>query len=75
MKKYNFYTTICIDYPTELCFKTKFEFNNNEERTNFLIKKLRNKKVDSPCHNYEDYVVEYTEKIRGEGYEYWAVAS
>jgi hypothetical protein len=50
--------TIYIDYPTDLSFKTKKTFTNNEERTKYLHQVLRKRKVESPSHDYTDYVVE-----------------
>ena len=52
--------TIVIDYPTKLSFRTKKEFANDNERTEYLQKLLRRKHVYSPNHDYNDYVVELT---------------
>jgi hypothetical protein len=68
--------TIYIDYPTDFSFKTKKTFTNNEERTKYLHQVLRRKKVESPCHDYSDYVVEDVEGGRFYGNdEYWCVGS
>jgi hypothetical protein len=64
---------ICIDYPTETYFKTKKDFNNNEERTDWLVSTMKRKKTYSPCHTYDDYVVE---KVIPNGeLEYWIIGS
>ncbi len=69
--------TIFIDYPIDFSFKTKKTFTTNEERTNHLHKVLKRHKVESPCHEYTDYVVEDWEGGRfynGDD-EYWVVGS
>ena len=43
--------TIVIDYPTKLSFRTKKEFANDNERTEYLQKLLRRKHVYSPNHD------------------------
>jgi hypothetical protein len=73
MKKNNTYTEIYIDYPVNMCFKTRFEFDNDEERTKYLHKVLKKNKVDSPLHDYTDYVVERTEINRY--WEEWTIGS
>jgi len=69
--------TIYIDYPVEMSFNTKKEFQNNDERTTYLHQVLRRKKVDSPCHAYTDYVVEHADiaPIKQDNWEVWAVGS
>ena len=75
MKKNKTYTEIFIDYPVVMCFKTQFEFENDEERTKYLHKVLKKNKVDSPLHDYTDYVVELSEKINWNIDEVWTVGS
>jgi hypothetical protein len=65
---------IFIDYPTNFSFKTRKTFTNNDERTNYLHQVLRRNKVDSPCHGYDEYVVEEIEPI-GDTREYWVIGS
>jgi hypothetical protein len=67
--------TIFIDYPTNFSFKTKKTFTTNEERTQHLQQVLRRKKVESPCHDYTDYVVETADKLGCYDSEYWCVGS
>jgi hypothetical protein len=74
MKKNKTYTEIFIDYPVVMCFKTQFVFENNEERTKYLHKVLKKNKVDSPLHEYTDYVVEAVERVNWSD-ENWYVGS
>jgi len=68
--------TIFIDYPTNFSFKTKKTFTTNEERTQHLQQVLRKNKVDSPCHDYTDYVVEDVDTNMYYGNcEYWIIGS
>ena len=67
--------TIFIDYPTNLSFKTKKTFASNEERTKHLHQVLRRKKVESPCHDYTDYVVEMVEPNKYGSFEFWIIGS
>jgi hypothetical protein len=68
--------TIFIDYPIDFSFKTKKTFTTNEERTQHLQQVLRRKKVESPSHDYSDYVVEGIEVSRFYGNdEFWIVGS
>lgn len=65
--------TIQIDYPTNAYFMTKKEFANNDERTDWLISTMKRKKTYSPCHHYDDYVVE---KVIPNGeLEIWIIGS
>jgi hypothetical protein len=73
MKKNNTYTEIYISYPVNMCFKTRFEFENDEERTKYLHKVLKKNKVYSPLHDYTDYVVEAVEVSTY--WEEWVVGS
>jgi len=64
---------IQIDYPTNTYFKTKKEFANNDERTEWLVATMKRKKTYSPFHYYDDYVVE---KVIPNGeLEYWIIGS
>jgi len=66
--------TIFIDYPTNFSFKTKKTFTTNEERTQHLQQVLRRNKVESPCHGYNEYVVEDITWVFAQS-EYWIVGS
>ena len=66
--------TIFIDYPTNFSFKTKKTFTTNEERTQHLQQVLRRRKVESPCHDYSDYVVEDITWVFNQS-EFWCVGS
>lgn len=70
--------SIYIDYPQEMVFRTRKQFETNEERTIYLQQILRRKKVDSPCHAYTDYVVEHANispRIELDDWEVWYVGS
>lgn len=76
MKKNKTYTEIFIDYPVVMCFKTQFEFENDEERTKYLHKVLKKHNHNLP-HDYTNYVVELSEKLthsRGTD-ERWTIGS
>jgi hypothetical protein len=66
--------TIFIDYPTDFSFKTKKTFTTNEERTQHLQQVLCRKKVESPSHDYSDYVVEDITWVFAES-EFWVIGS
>ena len=68
---------ILIDYPTTLTFKTSKSFETNDERTSHLRKWLKRNKIDSPCHDYSDYVVEGVDLLIIDclPVEYWIVGS
>jgi hypothetical protein len=67
--------TIHIDYPINYSFKTKKTFNSNEERTKYLHQVLRRNKIESPCHDYTDYLVENVDKLGCYDTEYWCIGS
>jgi hypothetical protein len=67
-------TTVFIDYPTQFSFRTKKQFANDMERTTYLHSVLKRNNVPSPCHGYNEYVVEFIETI-SEGYEFWFIGS
>jgi len=66
--------TIIIDYPTNFTFRTKKTFSNDEERTLYLHKVLKRDRVESPCHLYTDYSVEFVETLSN-GTEFWGIGS
>jgi hypothetical protein len=65
---------IFIDYPTNFSFKTRKTFTSNEERTKYLHQVLRKNKVESPCHGYNEYVVEDITWVFAES-EFWIIGS
>ena len=66
--------TIFIDYPTMFSFRTRKTFTNNDERTKYLHYVLRKNKVDSPSHDYTDYVVEDITWVFDKS-EFWIIGS
>jgi hypothetical protein len=67
---------IFIDYPTNFSFSTNRTFNNNDERTEYLHQVLSLHQVNSPSHDYSDYVVEYVEPIgKVNEREFWLIGS
>ena len=68
-----------IDYPDTFSFVTseklpKFKVSDpNNVRHPILLEKLRSLKIDSPCHDYEDYDIEDVEKKYGQ--EFWYLCS
>jgi len=70
--------SIYIDYPQEMVFRTRKQFETNEERTIYLQQILRRNKVDSPSHAYSDYVVEHADispRKELDDWEVWVVGS
>lgn len=67
-------TTVIIDYPTDFVFRTRKTFINDEERTQHLRRVLRRNNIDSPSHEYEDYVVEDVTELP-DNYEFWVIGS
>jgi hypothetical protein len=65
---------IIIDYPIEMTFITRKDFKDNTDRTNHLRNVLRKKQIESPNHDYNDYVVEFHQELEGSS-EYWIVGS
>jgi hypothetical protein len=55
-------------------FRTRKTFTNNDERTKYLHYVLRKNKVDSPCHGYNEYVVEGITWVFDKS-EYWIIGS
>lgn len=68
---------VYIDYPITKTLNVRKHFTTNEERTTYLRNWLRRNKIDSPCHDYSDYVVEEVEDIEeyGNDFQYWIVGS
>lgn len=66
--------TIIVDYPQQFSFKTKKTFTTNEERTKHLQQVLRRKNIESPSHDYNDYVVEETIRVFDKT-DFWIVGS
>lgn len=71
--------TICV-YPQTFTFKTKKELPPFEYgckvRTKLVQSSMKRKKIPSPCHGYDEYVVEQIatcEFIPNE--EYWYLGS
>ncbi len=69
---------ICIyDYPTTFSFHVRKDLPDFQEhceiRQEILLRQLRKQKVDSPCHSYNEYVVEMVEPfLHG---EIWIIGS
>jgi hypothetical protein len=74
MKKNKTYREIFISYPVVMCFKTQFEFENDEERTTYLHKVLKKNQFDL-LHDYTDYVVEISKKTGWYNDERWTIGS
>ena len=80
-------TIIIQDYPTDMCFKVRKELPeftfNCPVRNKILHYQLKKQKVDSPCHAYSDYGVEFIEQNnvynevtdKFEDIEYWEIGS
>lgn len=73
MWKHQQMTTVTIDYPTNFTFRTRKIFLDDKERTKYLHRVLRVKKVPSPLHEYTDYVVEDVQSWGN--YEFWVIGS
>lgn len=67
-------TTVIIDYPTDFVFRTKKTFINDDERTQYLRRVLRRNNIDSPSHEYNDYVVEDVTELP-DNHEFWVIGS
>lgn len=71
--------TISVNnYPSSFKFKTEddlpeFEYGCSE-RTNRLHQAMHDLNIDSPCHAYEDYIVEAVKKDKA-GNETWTLGS
>ena len=72
---------IIIDYPEEAIFRSRKPFASMEDRTAWLHKSLRRRKICGENHRYEDYVVEAIDIIEDtenegiESIEIWVVGS
>lgn len=66
-----------LGYPDTFSFITRKELPDFEYgcevRRSILVKKMKELGVDSPCHGYDEYVVELVEKKYGQ--EYWQLGS
>ena len=66
-----------VDYPCNFEFRTKAKFTEFYERcdkrTSMLHKKMKQLNIDSPYHEYTDYVVEIVYKTPGG--EVWRLGS
>lgn len=65
--------TIFIDYPQEMTFRTKKNFQNLDDRTEYLRKVLKRKEYNS-FHHPDDFVVELVEN-KNEYFEVWIIGS
>lgn len=65
---------IVIDYPVEMTFITRKDFKTNTDRTKHLRSILRKNRIESPNHDYNDYVVEFHQQMEDDS-EYWIVGS
>lgn len=65
---------VYIDYPANRTLTVRKQFTTNRERTLYLRKWLKKNNVESPCHDYSDYVVEFVETY-DDNNQYWIVGS
>lgn len=81
ISKSNNMTTIHIDYPIQMSFRTKKVFSNDDERTDYLHVVLKRKArfVNIQTHHHwSDFVVELVEHVGtfdGKEHQYWVVGS
>lgn len=74
-------TTIYIDYPKQMVFRTKRQFNNDQERTEYLHDVLKRKVKEwriYSFHHWSDFVVELVENRTtdtGHEFQYWVIGS
>jgi hypothetical protein len=74
-------TTIYIDYPTQMVFRTKKTFENDRERTEYLHDVLKRKVKEwriYSFHHWSDFVVELVEDRTtdtGHKFQYWVIGS
>lgn len=66
------------DYPCTFSFTVLRDFNpfsniDQDGRSEILLKKMYEMDVHSPCHEYEDYVIENVRRVRGG--EHWYLGS
>lgn len=66
-------TTIIIDYPQDMVFRTKKTFTNDEERTRYIRQRLSKVKYNS-FHHHTDFVVELVEPLKN-NHEFWGIGS
>lgn len=68
---------VVMGYPATFSFTTLEDFPpfeyGCEVRRKLLVKELEKQKIPSPCHGYEEYVVETIEQ--GDGWEQWHLGS
>jgi hypothetical protein len=68
---------IIQDYPATFFFDVRKElpeFNDScDVRQEILLRQLKRQNIDSPCHSYNEYVVEMVEPILGG--EIWIIGS
>ena len=72
------YKISVIGYPSTFKFTVSkpfkpFNYDEDDGRNKILIKKMYELSVESPCHAYEDYVIEIVRKVRGG--EHWFLGS
>jgi hypothetical protein len=68
---------IIQDYPATFFFDVRKDLPEFDEqcevRDEILLRQLRRQNIDSPCHSYNEYVVEMVEPILGG--EIWIIGS
>ena len=68
---------IIQDYPATFFFDVRKDLPEFDEqcevRDKILLRQLRRQNIDSPCHSYNEYVVEMVEPILGG--EIWIIGS
>jgi hypothetical protein len=72
------YKISVIGYPSTFKFTVSkpfkpFNYDEDDGRNKILLKKMYELSVESPCHAYEDYVIEIVRKVRGG--EHWFLGS
>ena len=72
------YKISVIGYPCTFKFTVSkpfkpFNYDEDDGRNELLLKKMYELAVESPCHAYEDYVIEIVRKVRGG--EHWYLGS
>ena len=72
------YKISIIGYPCTFKFTVSkpfkpFNYDEDDGRNELLLKKMYELAVESPCHAYEDYVIEIVRKVRGG--EHWYLGS
>lgn len=68
---------IIQDYPATFYFDVRKDLPEFEDfcpvRQEILLRQLKRHHIDSPCHSYDEYVVEMVEPILGG--EIWIIGS